>query len=169
MFRVSPGLHVQARHSYGFLLSWCSKGGGEPQAEFEDEACTSPPVAEAWCYTECRRGLRVWVMTRTMVLSRPCCRQQGRERTRARIGLELRQGQEDGKTLFKGKFGLTDDKRSSTTRSRCRWCGLLPVERVVKDEHMRLCAVLSLSWCYTELGQGRGSVQSCPFLGVTPS
>ena len=52
MFRVSRGLHVQAQHSNGFLLSWCSKGGGEPQAEFEDEACTSPRVAEACCYTE---------------------------------------------------------------------------------------------------------------------
>ena len=34
------------------MLSWCSKGGGEPQAEFEDEACASPRVAEACCYTE---------------------------------------------------------------------------------------------------------------------
>ncbi len=52
VFRVSRGLHVQAQHSNGFLLSWCSKGGGKPQAEFEDEACASHRVAEALCYTE---------------------------------------------------------------------------------------------------------------------
>ena len=63
-FRGPRGLHVQARHSHGILLSWCSARGGEPQAEPQDEACTSPGVAEAvvtcsspplffsWCYTE---------------------------------------------------------------------------------------------------------------------
>ena len=46
-FRGPRGLHVQAQHPNGFLLSWCSERGGEPQAEPEDEACTSPRVAEA--------------------------------------------------------------------------------------------------------------------------
>ena len=119
MFRVSRGLHVQAQHSNGFLLSWCSKGGGEPQAEFEDEACTSPRVAEACCYTE--------------------------------LGHVRPAGLGDDHRVRAGRPAIHGDYHHSPVP-------FLVLHEFGQGRGTLRSNPLSLSWCYTELGQGRGSL-----------